>query len=354
MFCFSFLPSASWGAILYDKHSRKNAVDFGKTFSATGQVKVISPSKNSAGTGTLIVLDGRPAVLTAAHVIEGKARVAMALDTPTGKVNLPLSHNNKHIYPLYTQLKDKCFDVGIIFLEEGSYTFSHNELKIHRLFQDPVCVDFMTVSPLDYERAETCLASFVGYGAPGTFNDKGHVFYEKDKTQKMASYMMLTPKKNILYEHGCGYDLTLDISPDEIKRKSQTHFFWDRVEKLNNPKVFPDNIKVIGAFSHGDSGGPIIHEGRIIGVVSTAELPLIKQPAKRFYQFIPKNAREKWIGWDNGLSEGSFGRKMLRRFAKSYYDIPDSTVNLFQTAAAITPTVYRWMQEKAEIFLAEQ
>ena len=52
--------------------------------------------------------------------------------------------------------------------------------------------------------------------------------------------------------------------------------------------------------------------------------------------------------WDDKFAEDSFGQKVLRRFAKSYYDIPDSTVNLFQTATAITPTIYRWMQEKAQ------
>lgn len=352
--CFLFSSAIAWGAVLYDKHSYKQAVEFSKTFTATGQVHVTSPSKRSAGTGTLIIVGGRPAVLTAAHVIEEEAHVSMVLDTPTGELTISLSQDDKHIYPLYTQLKDKCFDVGIIFLEEGHYTFSNKELKIHRLFQDSVSVDYMTILPSEYDQAEMCLASFAGYGTPGTFNDKGHVFYEQDSPQKIASQVRLIPKKNILYEHGCGYDMDLDISSNDIKQISQTHFFWDRVQKKNNPREFPGTVKGVGAFSPGDSGGPVIYEGRIIGVVSTAELPLIKQSAKRFYQFIPKASREKWIGWDDGFAEGSFGQKMLRRFAKYYFEIPDSTVNLFQTATAITPTIYRWMEEKARNFTPEK
>ena len=234
---FVFLmPSATWGGILYDQHSHKVSFEFGKTFSATGQVQVTSSTRSGAGTGTLIVIDGRPAVLTAAHVIEGKGHVGMALDTPTGELTLPLSQNSKHIYPLYTQLKDKCFDVGIIFLEEGSYTFEEDKLKIHRLFQEPVFVHYMTVSPLAHEEAATCLTSFAGYGTPGTFNGRGHVFYEEERPQKIGSQMTLTPKKNILYEHGCGYETHLDITSDEVKKISQTHFFWDRVQKSNNPR----------------------------------------------------------------------------------------------------------------------
>ena len=333
--------------LVYDKKEQHLPRKITKKFDAIGQLQVIKKSGTTYGTGSLITIQGQPAILTGGHVIEGAKKLTFTLDIKGEKTAINLDLNQAHIYPLYTKLKDKIFDIAIIFLTPKQVTLKGKRLTITRLFGDPLSVRPLKPLFLDHEDVEDRYIRYAGYGTNGTFNNAGHIKYSNRAPQKTFSQMRVTPKKNILYEHGCGYDNTLDVTKEEIKGIAEKHFFWDR-EKIKNTPV-PARAKhlPLGAFSPGDSGAPLLHKGRIIGVVATAELPLINMSAKDFYQFVPKDVRETWIGWDQGFSQGSFAQGVLRGFAQSYHNIPEATVNLYQTATALTPTIYQWMLTKA-------
>lgn len=312
-----------------------------KNYVAVGRItlKLKKPQLFAYGTASLVELNGKQALITAAHVL--KDAVCAEVDFPyapsgdqhrtltswevcgidawTGKVlSEGEAHESWRLYDIAIAFLDKPLDALQPLIPKASYV-------------DDSTISYDTIVP------ETLVdACVIGFGVHGTY-DRTFLGFEREKR------FFHTTEENPV-----GIPLAAHL---QVKLIRLYEFYWQKhVGHYADPAATIHSLE--GSCSGGDSGGPLIDkkDRTLIGVVHSgvnmyatnskegyplygASRPWARALFQRMDQCVEKIASEKLVGKYRAMMQYVFNLPDFKANAAKFTPLTTSMVDFFEQAA---------------------
>ena len=271
------------------------------------------------GTGSLCQLDnGYKFILTAAHVCKyDPNEVYFSYTKKQYKIKKIISFKK---YDTNFPCDKGFFDVGIIFLEEY-----------------PDDIEAIKITSIDLSDIDESIVEIFGFGRWGYYNDSGRGKYIKDDWSIFRAGQLKIKINKIIG----GY------SRSNGKHKSCN----DDLKYLSFNKLFDGSLlELDAACSPGDSGGPVMKDNEIVGIMVSSIPDLMEFPESVLFNAL----HDGWIKnilvkIDTVLSSYQKFQYCFRKIAQKTFQLPDFSVRLGQKICVITPAIKKWIEKEVAL-----
>lgn len=267
---------------------------------------VVNEEKSCCGTGVLCTLDDKKFILTAAHVAADGSSIQVLF-----RYSSFIKVTSVNLHPFYQDTWfNRLTDIALLFLEE----------------YPPI--EPLNISHEDFNPDEPITA--VGFGKLGFYDSTGRGHYAKN----------------------IGFRYEASVVEFMAKKFSLIYFGKNTCNENDYhglEKVFSDNhtLKLEGALSNGDSGGPLIQNHKLVGLTVSSYRNLIDIYSKEGLQPIYRSLNPS-LGHKLNVMEGYFPphyKPYFRHVAKWLFNLPDFSVRAGVRGLCLGPALRVWIKE---------
>lgn len=317
---FCMLIASCHASLTYKGIPEENYIEEGKKFPAVCKAFLFGKEGNPRyGSGTLCEDNkGRKFILTAAHVVD----------------NIDLN----------CQVKDWLFINGFLGSISTIKIFDHyhnpgnvikNYLDVALVFLDkyPDNIKPMKIGIPDLKEGEERIVKGVGYGLSGIYDHTGRGHYTSLQSSYISKAIELNVKRDSRFSCSLRFNFNQDFSSLE--------------------KVFKSNLSLAleGAFSNGGSGGPILYNNEIIALICGGAKDMIHlenrdEGAPIYRALTNSRLRNACVTIESFIIPSH--KMYFRHAAKWFFDLPDFSINAFQTMTLLTPKIQEWIYKTVD------
>jgi hypothetical protein len=279
-----------------------------------------------AGTGTLCETDdGKKFILTAGHVLDEKTQ---------GKGKVRFSDG--------TKTKISALKIHERYLDAEVISKSYVDIAIFTVNAYPAHIKPMKIGKSE-EFTEDAFVTAIGFGKRGVYNASGRGHYlPQDKSERhyfLKYYSALKDPRAVI--------LKTKLNEDSFSfSKTQGCKTLNKVYERKTPSPLE------GGISSGGSGGPIVQDDKIFGVIASGAKDLVdfQNPGDApIYRSIESSGISKLLN-QTELLLPAFLQKPFRSIAQKIFHLPDFSVNSFQTMTFLTPKLQGWIVTSVDEF----
>ncbi|ARN85122.1 hypothetical protein GQ61_07305 [Candidatus Nucleicultrix amoebiphila FS5] len=322
----TLLSSTLNASLMFEGIDEEKYIKEARKYPAVCQIFMKGSTGIFAGTGTLCETDdGKKFILTAGHVLDEKTQ---------GKGKVRFSDG--------TKTKISALKIHERYLDAEVISKSYVDIAIFTVNAYPAHIKPMKIGKSE-EFTEDAFVTAIGFGKRGVYNASGRGHYlPQDKSERhyfLKYYSALKDPRAVI--------LKTKLNEDSFSfSKTQGCKTLNKVYERKTPSPLE------GGISSGGSGGPIVQDDKIFGVIASGAKDLVdfQNPGDApIYRSIESSGISKLLN-QTELLLPAFLQKPFRSIAQKIFHLPDFSVNSFQTMTFLTPKLQGWIVTSVDEF----